>query len=73
MIHRMFEAPAQAIGAADFTPLKTALLGTVTPGQLIAVIAGVVGVGMTFFLVWLGIRKLLHAFQNSVENGHLSI
>lgn len=70
MVHRMFEGGAAAV---DFAPLKTALLGTVTPAQLIAIIAAVVGVGMTFFLVWLGIRKLTRAFQTSVQRGKLDI
>ncbi len=68
MVHRVLEA-----APVDFAPLKTALLGTVTPAQLIAIIAGVVGIGMTFFLVWLGIKKLTRAFQNSVRSGKLSI
>ena len=71
MVHRMLEGATAA--AVDFTPLKTALVQTVTPAQLIAIIAGVVGIGMTFFLVWLGIKKLTRAFQNSVRNGKLSI
>lgn len=57
----------------DFAPLTTALTGAITPAQLLAVLASVVGVGMTFFLMWMGVRKAVNGFQSAVSTGKLRI
>lgn len=53
-------------------PLKTALVASITPTQLIAILAGIVGVGMTFVLMWFGARKLKQIFTNAVTKGKIS-
>ena len=57
----------------DFSGLITALTSAITPAQVLAVIASVVGVGMTFFLMWLGVRKAIRAFTSAVSSGKLRI
>lgn len=53
-------------------PLKTSLVASITPTQLIAILAGIVGVGMTFVLMWFGARKLKQIFTNAVTKGKIS-
>lgn len=60
-------------GALDFKPLLDALTKAITPAQLIAVLASVVGVGMLFFLTWLGVRKAIRAFTGAVGSGSMKM
>lgn len=53
-------------------PLKTALVGSITPAQLVAILASIVGVGMTFVLMWFGARKLKQVFTQAVTKGKIS-
>ena len=50
-------------------PLQEALIKSITPSQIITVLASIVGVGMTFVLMWFGVRKLISIFKNSVLYG----
>ncbi len=63
-------------GATDMTtilqPLITAITNSITPAQIVAVLAAVVGVGMTFVLMWFGARKLKQIFTNAVTKGKIS-
>lgn len=59
--------------AIDFTGYITALTGTITVGQVLTVLASVVGVGMTFFLMWLGVRKATAGFTTAVSTGRIRI
>ena len=54
--------------ASVIEPLKTALVGSITPAQLVAI----VGVGMTFVLMWFGARKLKQIFTQAVTKGKIS-
>lgn len=62
-----------AVSSIDFSAFKTALVGTITPAQVLTVLASVVGVGMTFFLMWLGVKKLVRGFTSAVQNGRIRI
>ncbi len=63
-------------GATDMTtilqPLITAITNSITPAQIVGVLAAVVGVGMTFVLMWFGARKLKQIFTNAVTKGKIS-
>ena len=59
--------------ALDFSPIRTALTTAVTPAQIITIIAGVIGVGMTFVLMWFGVRKLVSIFRKAVTKGKISV
>lgn len=60
-------------GTIDFTGFLSALTGSITTAQVLAVLASVVGVGMGFFLMWLGVRKALNAFTSAVSSGRIRL
>lgn len=62
-----------ATNAIDFSGYITALTGTITVEQVLAVLASVVGVGMVFFLMWLGVRKATRGFTTAVSTGRIRI
>lgn len=57
--------------ATVIEPLKTALVASITPSQLITILASIVGVGMTFVLMWFGARKLKQIFTTAVSKGKI--
>lgn len=59
--------------AVDFTSFITALTGTVTPADILTILASVVGVGMVFVLMWLGVRKIVSSFRSAVMSGKLKV
>lgn len=59
--------------AIDFTGYISALTGSITVAQVLTVLAAVVGVGMTFFLMWLGVRKATRGFTSAVATGRIRI
>ena len=58
--------------AETLEPLKTALVASITPAQLVGILAGIIGVGMTFVLMWFGVRKLISIFKKAVTKGKIS-
>lgn len=63
----------EATSSIDFSGFLTALTGSITTAQVLTVLASVVGVGMAFFLMWLGVRKATRAFTSAVANGRIRI
>ena len=53
-------------------PLSEALIASITPAQIVTVLAGIIGVGMTFVLMWFGVRKLISIFRKAVTKGKIS-
>jgi len=64
---------AEGASTIDFTAFIDALTKSITPAQVLAVLAAVVGVGMGFFLMWLGVRKAVRAFTSAVSSGRIRI
>ncbi len=62
----------QADVASVLAPLTTALTGSITAPQLVAILASIVGVGMTFVLMWFGARKLKQIFTTALTRGKIS-
>lgn len=62
-------------GAAtiDFSAFITALTSSITAAEVLTVLASVVGVGMTFFLMWLGVKKAVRSFTTAVSTGRIRI
>lgn len=54
------------------SPISEALTSSITPGQIVGIIASVIGVGMTFVLMWFGVRKLISIFKKAVMKGKIS-
>ena len=59
--------------ALDFSAISSALTTAVTPAQIITIIASIIGVGMTFVLMWFGVRKLVSIFRKAVTKGKISV
>lgn len=59
--------------AIDFTSYITALTSTITPAQVLTVLGSVVGVGMVFFLMWLGVKKATRGFTTAIATGRIRI
>ena len=57
----------------DFSAFITALTTAITPAQILSVLASVIGVGVTFVLMWMGVRKAIGAFTSAVTSGRLKI
>ena len=57
--------------ANTIAPLSTALTNSITPADLITVLASIIGVGMAFVLMWFGARKLKQIFTNAVTKGKI--
>lgn len=53
-------------------PLSTALTSSITPAEIVALLASIIGVGMTFVLMWFGVRKLISIFRKAVTKGKIS-
>lgn len=64
---------AMADMANTIKPLQDALVGSITPAQIVAVLAAMVGVGMAFVLMWFGVRKLISIFRKAVTKGKISV
>lgn len=60
-------------GTIDFSGYIAALKASITVAQVLTVLAAVVGVGMTFFLMWLGVRKATRGFTTAVSTGRIRI
>ncbi len=59
--------------AIDFSSFISALTSSITAAQVLQVLAAVVGVGMTFFLMWLGVKKAVRSFTTAVSSGRIRI
>ena len=59
--------------ATVLEPLQTALVASITPAQIVTVLAAIIGVGMTFVLMWFGVRKLVSIFRKAVTKGKISV
>ena len=57
----------------DFSGYISALTASITVAQVLTVLAAVVGVGMTFFLMWLGVRKATRGFTTAISTGRIRI
>ena len=69
MLSRLFN-----IGATvDLSEFTTALTSSITPAEILTILGSVVGVGMAFFLMWLGVRKAIRAFTSAVRSGKIRL
>lgn len=64
---------ADATSTIDFQPFITALTSAITPAEILAVLASIVGVGMSFVLMWFGVRKAVGAFTAAVFGGRIRV
>lgn len=64
---------AEVAPTIDFSSFITALTGSITPAQVLTVLGSVIGIGMGFFLMWLGVRKAVNAFTSAVATGRIQL
>lgn len=57
----------------DLSSFVTKLTSSITPTDILTVLGSVVGVGMAFFLMWLGVRKAISAFTSAVRSGKIRL
>lgn len=57
----------------DLSEFTSALTGSITPAEILTILGSVVGVGMAFFLMWLGVRKAIGAFTSAVRSGKIRL
>lgn len=69
----LFMDGATPVSTIDFSGYITALTGSITVAQVLTVLSSVVGVGMIFFLMWLGVRKATRGFTTAVSTGRIRI
>lgn len=69
-----FSAPAPApLPPSTWTSIIDAVTGYMSPAQIVAVLASVVGAGVVFMFLWWGIRLAFRSIMGAVKNGTLSI
>lgn len=73
MFLRLLQVGEVAADTIDFSAYITALKSSITTAQVLTVLAAVVGIGMGFFLMWLGVRKATRAFTSAVATGKIRI
>lgn len=56
----------------EFTNFLNSMLASITTTQVLSVLANIIGVGMTFFLMWLGVRLITNRFTKAVEGGNIT-
>lgn len=69
MLSRLFNIGTE-VNLSTFT---TALTSSITPAEILTILGSVVGVGMAFFLMWLGVRKAIGAFTSAVRSGKIRL
>lgn len=69
----VLDGAAGVTNSVDFSSFITALTGTITPAQILTVLASCVGIGIVFVLMWMGVRKIVGSFSAAVMRGKLKI
>lgn len=67
------EGAATTIANIDLSPVTTALTSSITPAQIIGLLASIVGFGLPFVLMWFGVRKVIKIFKSAVMKGKITV
>lgn len=67
-----FSTPAP-LPPSTWNSIIEAVTGYITPAQIVAVLASVVGAGIIFAFLWWGVRLAFRSIMGAVKNGTLSI
>lgn len=65
------EGAASVASTLDFSGITTALTSAVTPADILAIIAKVIGYCIPFVLAWFGFRFLWSKFRGAVTRGKM--
>ena len=69
----MEETVTNTFAGVDFGEYITTITGSIEPTEVLAIIGAVIGVGITFVLVWFGARKIYSMFISSVKGGRARV
>lgn len=61
------------LASLDFTPIITALTNSVTPANIITLVASIVAFGIPFVFMWFGMRKVIKIFRSAVMGGKITV
>ncbi len=67
------EDAVTTIANIDLSPVTTALTSSITPAQIIGLLASIVGFGLPFVLMWFGVRKVIKIFKSAVMKGKITV
>lgn len=62
-----------ASASVDLSSFITALTGSITPTEILTILASVIGVGMSFVLMWFGVRKAVRLFVGAMQKGKIRV
>lgn len=71
--YKMVLTESVNIGADTIMSILEAITSTMSVTQIVAMIAGIIGVGMTFVFLWWGVRKGFKAIMGAVTRGKLKV
>lgn len=57
----------------QFEPVISALTSSVTPTQIITLVASIIAFGIPFVFMWFGLRKVIKIFRSAVMGGHITV
>lgn len=57
--------------AVDISSFIAKLTASITPADIVGILVQLIGIGMGFFLMWLGVRKAIKVFTGAVQHGNL--
>ncbi len=57
--------------ALDLSPFIDKLTGSITPAQILTILGSVIGIGMTFVLMWFGVGKAISIFRDAATKGKM--
>ena len=63
----------ETVGSSTIMSILEAITGVFSSSQIVAMIAGILGVSMTFVFLWWGVRKGAKVVIRAVKSGKFSI
>ena len=67
------EGAAKGLASLDFSPIIDALTSSVTPANIITLVASIVAFGIPFVFMWFGMRKVIKIFRSAVMGGKITV
>lgn len=67
------EGEVKGLASLDFSPVITALTSSVTPAQIITLLAGIIAFGIVYVFMWFGVRKVIKIFRSAVMGGKITV
>lgn len=62
-----------ALAWSDFSDIASAITSVWSVSTIVGILAGLIGVGVTFTLLWWGVRKTTRSIMSAVKRGRISV